>query len=59
MKKNNPGKENLEKNSNLTSNLGMDESWFMASSTTESFPFLVALMPAKPLNAALIEFMAV
>jgi hypothetical protein len=31
----------------------------MASSTTESFPFLVALMLARPLNAALIEFMAV
>lgn len=59
MKRNNPGIANFEKNSNLTSNIGMEESWFMASSTTESFPFLVALMLARPLNAALIEFMAV
>ena len=59
MNKNNPGLQILRKNSNLTSNIGMEESWFMASSTAESFPFLVALMLARPRDAALIEFMAV
>ena len=49
----------LRQNFDLTSKIGMEESWFMASSMAESFPFLVALMLSSALNAALIGFMAV